>query len=294
MEVLRSLVRNYFLPLLILSVLAADWMMWRLGWSTSDWIIYTYNGTALILVGLEFLIPRVPSWNYINKNGILWRETAVEIFFFFWGGWFAGAVTYPFSQWVAGHLREALGLSNTIPLPLVLQAIIIVLYIDLFRYWLHRWMHEYPMLWRFHALHHVPERLGTMTSVRTHPVDDFLLYVPEMIILFSVGFDRTLVAVLYSVIWVISLVKHANVEIGENWFTRHFQIPQYHLRHHESHDGKVPTPNFSEVLTLWDRVFGSFAGAKVPLDHQVGVTTEKRRTLIREMFGWAYLSTDKL
>lgn len=291
---MRHFLKHYIFPLIIFGTLLTDWILWQRGFTPSDWIEYTYNGTIVLLLALEFLAPRNPDWNYWNKNGIQFREAAVEIGFFFFSGWFAGAVTYSFSWWVADQFRSSLGLTSALSLPIVVQIIIVLIVIDLFRYWIHRWMHESRYLWRFHALHHIPERLGVISSTRTHPVDDFLLYVPEMIVLFSLGFNRAMVAVVYSVIWVISLIKHSNVEIQENRFSRHFQIPRYHLHHHEYHDGSVPTSNFAEVFTFWDKVFGTFKDSEVTPTHRVGVPSLERRSIFREFFGWLYLRNDKL
>ena len=38
-------------------------------------------------------------------------------------------------------------------------------------YWGHRWSHELPLLWRFHAIHHSAEHLDFLVNTRSHPVD---------------------------------------------------------------------------------------------------------------------------
>jgi sterol desaturase/sphingolipid hydroxylase (fatty acid hydroxylase superfamily) len=38
-------------------------------------------------------------------------------------------------------------------------------------YWGHRWSHEVPLLWRFHAIHHSAEELDWLVATRAHPVD---------------------------------------------------------------------------------------------------------------------------
>jgi sterol desaturase/sphingolipid hydroxylase (fatty acid hydroxylase superfamily) len=38
-------------------------------------------------------------------------------------------------------------------------------------YWGHRWSHEIPFLWRFHAIHHSAEELDWLVNTRAHPVD---------------------------------------------------------------------------------------------------------------------------
>lgn len=286
---MNTFLKNHLFLMIILSVVSADIILWYFKFSPSEWIEYTYNGAMIALILFEFVIPRNSSWNYITRKKIQVREIAVEIFFFFWSGFFASVVTYSFSLWLSEHFRSYFQMTTKVPISWALQAIIIVFGIDFFRYWLHRWMHENSFLWRFHALHHMPERLGTVTSTRTHPVDDFILYVPEMIFLFTVGFDRVVVASLYSVIWVISLIKHANIEFAENRFSKNFQLPCYHLIHHAYQDDKSPTYNFSEILTFWDKIFGTFKSESISPSHRVGVLTEKPRGFFREFFGWMFL-----
>ncbi|MBL7543322.1 MAG: sterol desaturase family protein [Bdellovibrionaceae bacterium] len=290
----KAFLKNHLFLWLVLLVVGADTLLWYFKFSPGQWIEYTYNGAALILILFELLIPRNSSWNLITCNGIKFRETIVEAFFFFWSGFFASTVTYAFSDWAADHIRSYLHITSQVSVHWIFQGLMIVFGIDLLRYWLHRWMHKNPFLWRFHALHHMPERLGTLTSTRTHPVDDFILYVPELIFLFTLGFDRVVVASLYSVIWVISLVKHSNIEFPATVFSRHFQLPRYHLIHHNYQDDKSPTYNFSEVLTFWDKVFGTYKDHPIQTTHRVGVASEKPRSFLREFFGWLVLPVQRM
>ena len=166
--------------------------------------------------------------------------------------------------------------------------------VDLVRYWIHRWMHQVPWLWRFHSMHHMPERLGAMSAARGNPIDDLIIYSPELIVLFALGFDRQVIFGLYSVIWVMTLIIHSNVEFTEAGLSRVFQQQKYHLIHHAYNDGQSPTYNFSEILTLWDRVFGTFRNDPVGLDHRTGVVRDQPRGWFREFFGWTYLPIGRL
>jgi hypothetical protein len=38
-------------------------------------------------------------------------------------------------------------------------------------YWAHRWLHEVPLLWRFHAIHHSAVQIDWLTNTRAHPLD---------------------------------------------------------------------------------------------------------------------------
>src|SRR5690606_2236565 len=57
--------------------------------------------------------------------------------------------------------------------PLALQAVEMLVVGDLLAYWLHRAFHVRP-LWRFHAVHHSSTHLDWLSSVRLHPVNDWL------------------------------------------------------------------------------------------------------------------------
>ena len=290
---IQFLKRHMFLNL-VLSIGAVDIIMWYYGFAPSDWVEYTYNGTAVLLILFEFLKPRNRSWNLVNSKGINFRESLVEVFFFFSSALFVSVFIYKFSYYCAEEIRSFFQIDSIVSWNVFIQAIIIVLAVDFIRYWLHRWMHEYSFLWRFHALHHIPERLGVLTSTRTHPVDDLILYVPEMILLFTLGFDETIVAIMYSFIWSISLVKHSNLNFAETSFSRYFQLPRYHLIHHKYQNEKEPTYNFSEVLTVWDRIFGTHKGYEIEADHRVGVYTDKPRGIVREFLGWLFLPVNKM
>ena len=41
-------------------------------------------------------------------------------------------------------------------------------------YWLHRWEHSVPLLWRVHAVHHGSQEIRWWTSYRFHPIDTAL------------------------------------------------------------------------------------------------------------------------
>ena len=45
---------------------------------------------------------------------------------------------------------------------------------DFTRYWLHRFMHTVPLLWKFHKVHHSAKVLTPVTFYRVHPVENIL------------------------------------------------------------------------------------------------------------------------
>ena len=42
---------------------------------------------------------------------------------------------------------------------------------DMRYYWAHRLMHQIPLLWRFHVIHHAAEEMDWLVNIRVHPVE---------------------------------------------------------------------------------------------------------------------------
>src|SRR4029079_87228 len=58
--------------------------------------------------------------------------------------------------------------------PIWAQVALMVLTVDLMRYWLHRALHQYDLLWRLHAVHHSVGRLYWLNTSRFHPIEKAL------------------------------------------------------------------------------------------------------------------------
>ena len=59
---------------------------------------------------------------------------------------------------------------------------------DFTRYFLHRLLHRWPVLWAFHKLHHSAETLTPLTILRTHPVEGVLFATRSALQGVSIGF----------------------------------------------------------------------------------------------------------
>ena len=54
-------------------------------------------------------------------------------------------------------------------------------------YWGHRWSHEIPLLWRFHAVHHSAEHINFLVNTRAHPVDMVFTRLCGLTLLYATG-----------------------------------------------------------------------------------------------------------
>ncbi len=127
---------------------------------------------------------------------------------------------------------------------------------DLAIYWSHRWSHEVPALWRFHAVHHSTEHLDWVSGFRGHPFDG-LLIAPPAVFLLVAGFGAEFTGALAAVQIVTGIFLHANVRWRLRPLHRIVITPEFHHWHH-SYERDAHCSNYSVFLPLWDIVFGTY------------------------------------
>lgn len=130
-------------------------------------------------------------------------------------------------------------------------------------YWGHRWTHELPLLWRFHAVHHSATHMSFLVNNRAHPVDAVFTRLCGLALLYAtglastVGKDPGLVPLLVLVVgssW--SYFIHANLRWRLGPFEEVISSPAFHHWHHTRDDHR--DHNYSSMLPFMDRVFGTF------------------------------------
>src|SRR3954447_2347631 len=80
----------------------------------------------------------------------------------------------PASALIAMGIHAALPASVTgaaASLPLWARMIAAMVVGEIGFYWGHRWSHELPLLWRFHAVHHSATHMSFLVNTRGHPID---------------------------------------------------------------------------------------------------------------------------
>ncbi len=164
----------------------------------------------------------------------------------------AGFIGVASLLWIPGlALRPLVAL---IPGP-ALPFVAFVLF-DLTIYWVHRWSHEVPILWRFHAVHHSTEHLDWVSGFRLHPLDGALV-APPFVFLLAAGFDPEVAGALAVVQIVLGIFLHANVRWRLRPLHRVVITPEFHHWHH-TNDPQAIHSNYSIFLPLWDQVFGTY------------------------------------
>jgi sterol desaturase/sphingolipid hydroxylase (fatty acid hydroxylase superfamily) len=154
-------------------------------------------------------------------------------------------------------------------------------------YWGHRWSHEIPLLWRFHAVHHSAVHINFLVNARGHPVDMIFTRLCGITLLFATGLaspvgpNPTLVPTLVLFIGSLwSFFIHANLRWRLGPFEEIIASPASHHWHHtfEEHNDH----NYSSMLPFVDRLFGTFYLPKTwPAEY--GTSTPMPDTLIGQL-----------
>ena len=134
------------------------------------------------------------------------------------------------------------------------------LLLDFLQYAVHRCEHAVPFLWRFHALHHSDPDVDVTTSVRHHPIE--YLLATGIYWLAVVALDIPVVVVVSHglAVFAAAAATHGNTRFPE-WLERLLQpvviTLDLHLVHH-SVVYREANANFGAVLSVWDRLFGTY------------------------------------
>ena len=154
-------------------------------------------------------------------------------------------------------------------LPLIAQAVVILLSLDFVQYWLHRLFHG-RTLWPFHAVHHSAEVLDWSTTYRIHPVNQVIYGAGALAFIRLFGFSPAAFAIIAPFNLVIGPLVHANL----NWTFGPFRYlvvsPVYHRWHH-SKDLAARDRNFAPTFPVWDLMFGTYHMRRGVLPDDYGV-----------------------
>lgn len=156
--------------------------------------------------------------------------------------------------------QNGIGLFNLTALPIWLEVIIAIVFLDLAIWAQHLVMHYVPPLWALHRVHHGDEDLDASSGIRFHPF--------EMLI--SLGFKLAVISVLGPAALAVflfeillnasSLFEHASLAIPKRVdaaLRKVIVTPDMHRVHHSVFREETNS-NFGFCLSVWDRLFRTY------------------------------------
>lgn len=141
--------------------------------------------------------------------------------------------------------------------PLWLQVPLGIALAEFGLYWAHRAAHEWPPLWRFHAVHHSVTRLWVVNTGRFHFVDSLVSIVFGMAVLLLLGAPMEVVKWFSAFTAFAGVLTHCNVDMQCGPVSLLFNTPVLHRRHH-SRDPAQGNTNYGENLMVWDLLFCTY------------------------------------
>lgn len=134
------------------------------------------------------------------------------------------------------------------------------LLLDLLHYAVHRLEHAVPLFWRFHALHHSDPDVDVTTSVRHHPVEYVLASAVYWLAVIVLGIPAIVALTHGLAVFGMAAVQHGNVRLPERldrWLQPVLVTVDMHRIHHSVVFDQANS-NYGGVLSIWDRLFGTF------------------------------------
>jgi sterol desaturase/sphingolipid hydroxylase (fatty acid hydroxylase superfamily) len=161
----------------------------------------------------------------------------------------------------AAYVGESgLGLLQLIGLGAVASFVVALLALDGATYLAHRLLHQVPVLWRVHLVHHIDASVDATTAFRQHPIEGILRFTFIAATAFALGAPPAAIAIYRLLGALNSVLEHANIRVPRAldrtlvWF---WVTPDMHKVHH-SRDRAETDSNYANLFSLFDRVFRTF------------------------------------
>ena len=170
---------------------------------------------------------------------------------------FLGGLALGTIAWAEGRLP---GLAHMLPIPDAASTVIILILFDLWMFLWHLANHHIVFLQRFHRAHHSDTAMDSSTALRFHPGELILSAFIRLPVILLLGMSFPQLA-LYELILNISvLFHHSNAALPKGWdraLRALITTPDMHRVHHSVVPGETNS-NYTSLLSVWDRLFGTF------------------------------------
>ncbi len=155
-----------------------------------------------------------------------------------------------------------------------------LLILDIWTYGMHRAYHRIPFLWRFHAPHHFDEFLDASSAFRFHLGEIVISAAMRLIPALIFGIDAATLLLFEAILTANAVFHHSNIALPERFeriLSRFIVTPSIHWRHHHKVQRDTDS-NYSAILSLWDRLFGSANPKPREIGMAIGAEGESERS----------------
>ena len=233
----------------------------------------------LVLLSVLF-VPLERLWA-VRRQKILRKAFLTDLSYYFLNSILPGIIlAFPLSLIAVTVHRFMPYRWQQLPLELPLWAHLaaVALVAEIGFYWGHRWSHEFPLLWRFHAIHHSAEEIDWLINTRAHPLDMVFTRLCGLAPLYVLGLAQPvgkttdlapLILVLAGTVW--GFFVHANVRWRFGWLEWLLATPTFHHWHHTRDEHR--DHNYAPLFPVLDWLFGTLYMPKEARPARYGTDT---------------------
>jgi sterol desaturase/sphingolipid hydroxylase (fatty acid hydroxylase superfamily) len=217
-----------------------------LGGPMSIWILASAYFGMVLAERLFYLIARRGQYN----NGDALCSIGLNLMNSVLGLAIGFALPFAASVWLFDNAR--LFTIDTVWLALIVAFVCH----ELAYYWEHRLGHRVGLFWAFHSIHHSSNEFNHSTAARGFYLDG-KLQITGALAASMLGVSPMVYLAIVVVKSAFGIWNHASYVGDLGWMEKVFATPRNHMVHH-ANQAKYIDKNYSQVLILWDRLFGSF------------------------------------
>lgn len=163
--------------------------------------------------------------------------------------------------WLANYCEQhQIGVLYVLNLSYTPHLVAGFLLIDIWTYWWHRLNHTVPFFWRFHRMHHSDPEMDVTTGSRFHLGEITMSSLIRLALVPILGLSIDSL-ILFDVVQLpIIHFHHANISLPDKFdkVLRYFIVTPYMHKVHHSRVKMETDSNYTSVLSIWDRIFGSY------------------------------------
>jgi sterol desaturase/sphingolipid hydroxylase (fatty acid hydroxylase superfamily) len=142
----------------------------------------------------------------------------------------------------------------------------------------HRTMHRWPAMWRFHQVHHGDPFVDVTTTYRSHPIETVWRFMFAIIPVWVLGLPAEAVLIQRLLQATNGVIEHANIRLWsplDRVLSLVWVTPNVHKIHH-SREVSETNSNYANLLTIYDRVLGTYTPAERPRTVTYGLDDAQR------------------
>ena len=223
-------------------------------------LAFVFWRITLLLPKPEGRTENLTNFHCVHPATLLNKESKCELFYPLINIFISQPVmiilVYSLIQLRADELPYQVFASTITELPVVVQVFLGLLLLDISVWIRHGFVHKF--FWSFHSVHHSARELSWMTTNRLHPLDQIVMSLIDVVILYVAGFSAEGMVVAVIIKDLNNLFVHSNVVLDYSKPWKYLIVsPNMHRWHHatekEAHD-----KNYCVVFAFVDYLMGTY------------------------------------